>query len=1300
MSKISQRKKALADAVQNVALAKAQLELAQAQLKQQKEKKELKDTERKILKAKFRAHIRDKKRQRKRQKLQTGKKVAVKVVLFFRFIPDEQKTFTRKSKKTFIPSHDDTYLLHAGMYDDIIMYENEFLTLKKLTYLGSSSFERVVDVVKQSDNIALMLDNANSQIEAIQLIPQGDATPVDVSDGYEANQPLASDEVSLTIRFPYLKNDNIFDVNPTPNLGEEQFKKNSCLVTRIIEKFHRDLKRLKKIDLTYELVWDICCPDKPYPEDDEYQLSLEQVVPFFRKYKLKLVAFDVFQNVVTLYDPCEEVNENGTHCKRNKKVGSSILCLLVHQRHAYALNHNLKALYQNVQHLTREYHERMHIGTHFFIREEEENAQIEVVLQTPKEIEQYIRNYKGNADYVKILTDYDIKDIMLAFTEKFGITASHLKIARAGTIKGFQVEQNAVIFNITKTMLDDSQPDLYFENEEEYLAYKEADNKVHRALFNKNNISHYSQQFREVVNTYTRGPIAGMFVDDPEFCKKPAPGDDNNKAYTARMIQLKYLPVGDEWCDFKHYEKGSTIKKYNIYLVKAENVTDPRDLIIFDKTHVLTTGFTLLEINPKCEYEILQVWEPIQLVPNPMKEVVKELWENPAVSMAKKKMMMNINIGCLDKRKNKMNRAEFFQDKAEAFAKQKKMINSVVMPIKVERESDTDGHELDKGVDIKSSRPIEEQVDEILNIKQLYLVIDSREKELEEGFLPISIFKSDLQRLEMWKMYGTLENAGLKVMGMNTDALFVAHNQDKALKEFELRNDKLFKTGDSFDCIGLWKHQNKRCNKRLIEQKENELIEFPISEPITIEYIDNEEEWKTNPAFLNGAVELLTKGGRLVFSPYPGSGKSHTTIETVKGKKHLIIHAFNSQREEMKKKYKVKVKTVHKLLGLACEGKQVKAPMDVTGIEFIVFDEIQLNNRRMLARIFQFMKNHPEIKFLATGDMHQITAIQHDLDMRSNAECLDIMFPHRLELQVIKRIKNEKDRQGYIDIHHAFFDLNWPTAKVFETYGHYFGTPVTSQNEIKTTNNLCFYNETRHRVNDHVFHNVLKKTVIKIGQRVVCKGYVKAIYYKNGVKSKKPKRPCLNRTYTVASLKDNNVTLKDSATQEKVFHVTRKDFDNQDFFSLPYCKTNHAAIGTTIDENITLFDWRGKGSDRNWVWTSITRVSMLEYIHLYVGPPLYKFDLVQEIKNKLQGHKAYDMKNGFYDEDNFLTVEWAFERLHKTRWICQERGCEMSQTPGNHQFSFDRKDDDHCHSKTNCRIICQSCNKGKQKANL
>jgi hypothetical protein len=543
-------------------------------------------------------------------------------------------------------------------------------------------------------------------------------------------------------------------------------------------------------------------------------------------------------------------------------------------------------------------------------------------------------------------------------------------------------------------------------------------------------------------------------------------------------------------------------------------------------------------------------------------------------------------------------------------------------------------------------------------------------------------------------MYGVLEDAGFEITGINTDSLFVAHSQRSKLAKFKKENSTYFDKTESLESIGKWKTEKKYCRKRLVQRRKNALfVPQGSDKEVKVFKIAEEKDWETSGVFLKKVRRLLARQNLMLVARYPGCGKSFICIDFAGRRKHIVVHAFNHQKEKLMKESGLNVITTCELLGLGIDDRHTGTAIDVEGIELIVFDEILLNNRAKLWRIFQFMKAHPNIRFLATGDLMQIRAVEDHELLRSNLECLEMMFPKQLELEIIKRVKDGMDIEGYKTMLDHLFVKGWSPRRIVKEFSHFFGEPVLCLEKVETTTNLSYTNATRRIVDHHVFSSVLKKEKILPGQEMVCKAYVKGEVSRNHDKSKK-KALCVNRTYVVKNVEETIVTLQDPDKTNELIRVERRTFDRD--FELPYCATIHSVIGLTLDEPVTLFDWNEYNVSREWFWTAITRTTSLKSIHLYQGPPISNTDLKKAIRRKLGGHLKSDQRSGIYDAKNFVTVEWTLKEMDRVQWRCAERGCEIDRNPGSHhQWSIDRIDNSFGHVMNNCRIICLSCNNAK-----
>jgi hypothetical protein len=639
-------------------------------------------------------------------------------------------------------------LIYERQMEVVIVPKQALRSLQGVHYLGSSTYAFAIDALTHDIDFAVLYANLASQTVAVRIRIIGDVSPSEIDPDFEIKQPLARDANYQKIKFPYIMNKHLFQpVEESTVFTDLNFKKNSCLASLIIDTFRPSCLKYG-FDLNYESLWDICCPDRPYPEDDEYRLSLVDAKVFFRLYRLKLVAIDIFMRVLMLYEPEQDGRSE------NSQYSPYIMRVLVHQGHAYALNHNLRSFDSKVKRLWTEDRERLVPSARYFIRNDEDCSV--KILDSYEGIREFIESYQGEEKYVKILTPCLMDSLMICLQKDFGVTGSNLEM-RKKVVRGFQVEQGGTVFLIRNYETPScSQPDIPVENEAEYSIYMEAFKKVYHGLLCKGNMSHYHPQFFEVMNYYARCPLMGYFSQYKSYCDKKGRNVDMNKAYTARMMQLQYLPVGDPFCIFRPF-KGKHIYDYGIYLVRKKGEVSTRDLIIFDKTHVLLSGVTLRKLGERgVTCRILYEWKPIRLAPNPMRELVTELWKNKGLSMDQKKSILNICFGCLDKKWNRRARAEFFDERGEAWAKKRALPNVEVINMEMPREDKASGMDLDFGLPFDAK--VHEEEDP-MECGELYLIVSRAQKALEEGFLPISSMISRGMKcgicMEYWKMLGS-----------------------------------------------------------------------------------------------------------------------------------------------------------------------------------------------------------------------------------------------------------------------------------------------------------------------------------------------------------------------------------------------------------------------------------------------------------------------------------------------------------------------------------------------------------------
>lgn len=813
-----------------------------------------------------------------------------------------------------------------------------------------------------------------------------------------ATEKLRADLTNKATIFPYISNPNLSLVQDPKSLHaskeiRRKFRRNSCLVTLAVATF----------DVTYSSVWKECFAGKPEPGPGEpYMMSLEEIVPFFRKHRLKLVAVDIFMRVIVIYDPKDE-NKEPTH-----RINPRILRVLVHQGHAYKINANL-AEFDQVVSLYYKRAQLRPLSTRYMIREAFDYKEDQLIHDF-REIYKFIVQYKGKQEFVRIICDNTIEEGVQYFRKEHGIVGSQLTV-NCNTVSGFQIEQEGTIFRICNMKVRDVDSFCTMDNKEHYAQFMDQYASFYKALINKNHKSTYHPQFLTVLHEYIRSPLKGRFKTPDS--SHPISSIDEVKAYTKRIMQMKYLPVFDEFSFFRPFNKKLKIEDYSIYLVQSPaKLQKRRDFIIFDRQYVLLSGFTLKESEIARQCTILYVATPCQLLPNEMTEGIQSVWESN-LSNCDKKFISNMCFGWTDKKYNNRIRTEFFDSQQEADANMVDKPNSSVYNFTM-------------------------NTGENKNKTKLYLVVDKRKQLMTEGFLPISFIKYDLQRLSMWNMYKSLQQGGLSIVGINTDCLYIQGD----IVDFVEKNRSKFHHSKTFASIGKWTAKlDDHCPTKHLEVTQNELIIQPVQEiENTTTILDEEKQW-------DQPNNIMSKSNTRISADDPGSGKTHTAQAFVKRRNYILVVPFNTHRQELEQQG-WNVVTLNKLLGLGVDDRHKGTAHDVTEIKVIIFDEIFMLSRACLRFVYAFMVKHPDIRYIVTGDWYQnppIEKVDHfnkSTCNRNNERIIQFLFPSELKLTVIKRLNNERERKIYPAIRYDIFTAMLPIPEVVEKYKEAFGSLI------------------------------------------------------------------------------------------------------------------------------------------------------------------------------------------------------------------------------------------------------------------
>jgi hypothetical protein len=369
-------------------------------------------------------------------------------------------------------------------------------------------------------------------------------------------------------------------------------------------------------------------------------------------------------------------------------------------------------------------------------------------------------------------------------------------------------------------------------------------------------------------------------------------------------------------------------------------------------------------------------------------------------------------------------------------------------------------------------------------------------------------------------------------------------------------------------------------------------------------------------------------------------------------------------------------------VGMTDDATQRMAKFDDSKYDVIVFDEVYFANISMLAKIKRYSESNPSKIMLATGDTNQLETIdlvsnQIDYEIYTD-HCINTIFPNSVMLHENKRLRTQADKETLRRFKDDIFNEDIPTSRTIKKYFK-FAT------EVKTVNNIAYKNSTCEGVAQGV-RSMLEKTYeYEVGEVLVCRKYLKGKFGKCSV----------NFEYVVKATKDESIVLKD-LHGDHAFELNRDVIKKH--FIHSYCRTCHSFQGSSIEGEITIFDWRFFFVNRKWIYTAVTRATELKNVFFFEGPTAEHDETVLDnyLTKKVENYKKQDLQHGRPITDNFITPEWLKGQFGK---VCHDCGdCFRFDIKGKvveSNLSADRVDNDECHHLNNIVPLCVTCNQRK-----
>ena len=379
-------------------------------------------------------------------------------------------------------------------------------------------------------------------------------------------------------------------------------------------------------------------------------LTIDDILPFFVKYKLRLRVFDMFYKLIFRYDPPVSNRNN-----------SPLYCMIKGD-HVYTLNNDLKMLEQkiNEEGLDKEFH--LKVSSNYRVDERDDITYF--MIENVDDILKYL-NIEDEKIYFIHKTD-DLMYLLFNLIELKYEPKIKLECGRLTWI--FLVLNNKQIYIKTQMLITSSiDGKIELDDPDTYNRMLSINNKFNNNLFKKSHKSFYTKLDIDILDEYRTSANVGMLSE--------INNDDNmieldiSKAFTSAFLKIKTIPIFNEFDQFIPYD-NSDIEDYNLYVVQP-SVND----LFLNKTYNLCYGLFLKQLK---NVNIISYKEPSNLKEVNYDKIIEELYndhisDDKDIDIYIKKLIGNVNFGLLEKSYNKCVDSHIYDSLEEATLFQSKL---------------------------------------------------------------------------------------------------------------------------------------------------------------------------------------------------------------------------------------------------------------------------------------------------------------------------------------------------------------------------------------------------------------------------------------------------------------------------------------------------------------------------------------------------------------------------------------------------------------------------------------------------
>ena len=1058
-------------------------------------------------------------------------------------------------------------------------------------------------------------------------------------------------------------------------------KENECWINHLLETYEgTELTREKRGSLAKTLSRKKILELLHTTEEDmhEYGISINNMKKVFQFFNIPVKLYDAQCQLIFQYFPPH-------HDKGHRK---RIFTALIKNNHIYPINANQDRLCQ----LNGERAIDFTASKNFYITDKTEPpkykmfSHIDELLKLTDQDEYYLVHKDNNL--MEVLYQFKkvgyepyiryragrISELRIKFTYKSADTKKIIRRkAQPYNIQTQTLEKDKTITYIISTQdlsKDTLERDIATDTEEKYNRIAEAMFIFNKKLFSSSHMSQYDDVDIEILDECRTVVPLGYLEKNVDF--KNLVEIDRTKAFTWAFNQINKIPIFNAFDSWKVWDGTLDINKLSSLTLYKVEVS--KGNMFFNKKFNIIYGKFLRKMDLS-NIKIIYYKIPSYIHKVNYKSIVDELWETQLGDDEDddkqiKKKIANINFGMLEKSNNTAQRSVIFNSLKEACHYQRKHGGRIYA---LEEETC-----IRKMVDLNEETDDEEEEEDKTTFGETYYVLNTTDrKTLVNGYRYIKQLLLDYHNFAMYEAYNKLIAKGVKIYSVKSDS-FTIHQDDlskvrpnpnhfiKSYREGILN----FETG-----IGNWRVSTSRINFPTEKYKfrYNKLIQIPIQENEALDVVD---EWDTEAI----CKQIIPCSPCMIRARFPGAGKSFIGQHFQKlGYKVLFVVPHNRLSQEIEGK----ATTLNMFFSIPVNKGDDLPSFDHSPFNVIFFDEIFMSNMYIYNKIREFVKNNPDKIIIGAGDTKQLPSIQALTNTQSHDEyadsCVDKIFKYNIYLKVCKRI-GEKDRIMLDNLYIDFWENKLPISDIIEKYFRYTNKINPEHMNIAYTNIRC------KTVSDEVRKKLGKKGLYEIGEEIICRLYLRHDDAKFNA----------NIRYKILCISSSGIIIENIKDKKK--YTLPEELLNK-HFRYGYCATAHSCQGASINNNITIHEWdKSYLVSREWAWCSLTRARDFNKVAFFkndkANERMEKQLLINYLKNKIEGYKKQDLKaSRELNEDNYIDVDWCLDRLKGT---CQKCGVDFYIEPKNgllsSNFTAQRQDNLHGHTKDNCIPFCIYCN--------